>query len=107
MEFDTAVRHNLPFTAVLGSDSAWGIDRNFQLAYYGRAVATDLRTVRYDRVVEALGGHGEHVERGEDVAPAVERAIGSGRPSLVQVTVKSAPSPLAEAMIARKAGSIR
>ena len=104
MEYDTAIRHNLPFTAVMGNDAVWGIDRNFQLAYYGRAVATDLRFVRYDRMVEALGGYGEYVERGEDIAPAVERAIASGRPSLVNVSIKSARSPLADAMIARKTG---
>ena len=105
MEYDTAVRHNLPITAIMGNDSAWGIDRNFQLAYYGRAVSTDLSPVRYDQVVEAMGGHGEYVERGEEIAPAVERAISSGKPSLVNVAVRSARSPLADAMIARKTAS--
>ncbi len=105
MEYDTAIRHNLPFTAIMGNDAAWGIDRNFQLAYYGRAVGTDLRTVRYDRVVEALGGHGEYVEESRDIAPAVERATNSGKPSLVNIAVRSIASPLAEAMIARKAAS--
>ena len=105
MEYDTAVRFNLPFTAIMGNDSAWNIDRNFQLAYFGRAIGTDLRDVRYDQVVEALGGHGEFVERGEDIAPAVERAIASGKPSLVNISVKSTISPLADAMIARKMGS--
>ena len=105
MEYDTAVRHNLAITAVMGNDAAWGIDKNFQLAYYGRAVGTDLRVVRYDQVVEALGGYGEYVERREDIAPAVERAIASNRPSLVNVTVGSVRSPLADAMIARKMSS--
>ncbi|MBM3926405.1 MAG: thiamine pyrophosphate-binding protein [SAR202 cluster bacterium] len=100
MEFDTAIRHNLPFTTVLGNDSVWGIDRNYQLAYYGRAVATDLRTIRYDKVVEAIGGHGEHVEEGVEVRPAVERAMRSGKPSLVDITIRSARSPLADAAVA-------
>ena len=102
MEYDTAVRHNLAITAVMGNDAAWGIDKNFQLAYYGRAVSTDLRIVRYDQVVEALGGYGEYVERRDMIAPAVERAIASNRPSLVNVTVGSVRSPLADSMIARK-----
>ena len=104
MEYDTAMRHNLPFTAILGNDSAWGIDKTFQLAYFGRAVGTDLRFVRYDKMVEALGGHGEYVERPEDVAPAVGRALESGKPSLVNVVVKPGASPLAEAFIARRRG---
>jgi len=104
MEFDTAVRHNLPIVAVLGNDSAWGIDKNFQLAYYGRAVGTDLRPVRYDEMVRVLGGHGEYVEQAEDIAPALERALASGKPALVNVRVRTTPSPLAQAMIARRLG---
>ncbi|HEU0021216.1 MAG TPA: thiamine pyrophosphate-binding protein [Dehalococcoidia bacterium] len=104
MEYDTCIRHNLPITTVLGNDSNWGIDRTFQLAYFNRSVGTELRTVRYDKVIEAIGGHGEYVERPEDVGPAVERAIKSGLPSLVNVTVRPGASPLAEAMIARRTG---
>ena len=104
MEYDTCIRHNLPITTVMGNDSTWGIDQTFQLAYYDRAVATDLRDVRYDRVVEAMGGYAEYVERPEEVAPAVERALASGRPSLVNAIVRSEASPLAEAMIARRTG---
>ena len=103
MEYDTCIRHNLPITTVMGNDSTWGIDKTFQLAYYNRAVATDLRDVRYDRLVEALGGYAEYVERPDEVAPAVERALASGRPSLVNAIVRSEASPLADAMIARRA----
>ena len=105
MEYDTALRHNLPFTAVMGNDSAWGIDKTFQLAYFGRPVATDLRFVRYDRIVAEVGGHGEYAERAEEVAPAVERALASGKPSLVNVAVAPGASPMAEAMIARRRSS--
>ena len=105
MEYDTCMRHNIPITTVMGNDSTWGIDKTFQLAYFNRAVATDLREVRYDKLVEALGGYSEYVERPEEVAPAVQRALESGRPSLVNAVVRSEPSPLAEAMIARRRGS--
>lgn len=104
MEYDTAIRHNLPITSIMGNDATWGIDKNFQLAYYGRAVATDLRTVRYDKVVEAMGGHGEYVEQAHDINPAIKRAINSTKPSLVNVAIKSLASPLADAMISRKQG---
>ena len=104
MEYDTCVRHNIPITTVMGNDSTWGIDKTFQLAYFNRAVATDLRDVRYDKVVEALGCYAEHVERPEEVAPAVRRALESGRPSLVHAVVRAEPSPLAEAMISRRRG---
>ena len=105
MEYDTCIRHGLNITTVLGNDATWGIDKTFQVAYYGRAVGTDLRHIRYDQVVEAIGGYTEHVESPADVGDAVGRALASGRPSLVDVTVRSGASPLATAMIARRTGS--
>ncbi len=104
MEYDTCIRHDLPITVVMGNDSSWGIDKTFQLAYFNRAVGTDLRFVRYDKMVEAIGGYAEYVEEAQEVAPAVERALDSGRPSLVNVVVGSHSSPLADAMIARRTG---
>ena len=104
MEYDTCIRHNLPITTIMGNDATWGIDKTFQVAYFDRAVATDLRSVRYDKMVEAIGGYAEYVENPNDVAPAVERALGSNLPSLVNVIVRSGASPLADALIARRRG---
>ena len=102
MEFDTAVRHKLNIVALLGNDSAWGIDRQIQLGLYGRAVATDLLQTRYDKMVQGLGGHGELVERPEDLKPAIERALASAKPALLNIAVERAISPRAEAAIGRR-----
>ncbi|MAQ13046.1 MAG: hypothetical protein CL721_06790, partial [Chloroflexi bacterium] len=104
MEYDTAIRHNINITTVLGNDHTWGIDKTFQVAYYNRAVGTDLRPIRYDKVVEAIGAYTEHVDKPADVGPAVGRALNSGRPALVDVAIRSGASPLADAMIARRTG---
>ena len=101
MEYDTAVRHDLPIVGIMGNDSAWGIDRQIQLGVYGKAVATDLLPTRYDQVVRGLGGHGEQIDNIEELPSAIERAINLGRPSLLNVQVKRAISPRAEAAIAR------
>ena len=57
-----------------------------QIGIYGkeRAVGTYLNYTRYDKVVEALGGHGEYCERPEQIRPALERAFASGKPALRQ-----------------------
>lgn len=102
MEFDTAVRHGLNIVAIVGNDSAWGIDRQIQLGLYGRAVATDLRQSRYEQIVQGLGGYGEFVERPEDLKPALERALAAGKPALLNVVVERAISPRAEAAIGRR-----
>jgi len=107
MEFDTAVRHNLKIVAILGNDSAWGIDRQIQLGLYGRPVATELVQTRYEQVVQGLGGYGEFVERPEDLESALGRAFASGRPALVNVVVQRARSPRAEAAIARRQAAAR
>ncbi len=104
MEYDTCIRHNINITTVLGNDHTWGIDNTFQKAYYDRAVATDLRHIRYDKVVEAIGAYAEHVDKPEEVGPAVGRALASGRPSLVDVAIRSGASPFANAVIARRMG---
>lgn len=107
MEFDTAVRHRLAPTVIVGNDAAWGIDRQFQIAYYGRSVGTDLRPVRYDRLVAELGGHGEHVADVAGLGPALDRALASDRIACVDVAVQRVRSPLAEAMIARRQARLK
>lgn len=107
MEFDTAVRHKLNIVAILGNDSAWGIDRQIQLGLYGRPVATDLLQTHYEKVVEGLGGYGEFVGKPEDLEPALKRAFASGRPALLNVVVQRAISPRAEAAIARRKAAAR
>jgi acetolactate synthase-1/2/3 large subunit len=86
MEFDTLARHGVDVVGVMGNNGIWALEKHPMEFLYGYSVAADLRpATRYDRVVEALGGHGELVERPGDVVPALERAFASGRPALVNV----------------------
>lgn len=90
MEFDTAVRFGLPVIGVLGNDAAWGQMMRPQGAVYGwdRLEGVLLNRTRYDKVVEALGGHGEHVTEPDQLRPALERAAASGKPALVNVEIR-------------------
>ncbi len=87
-EFDTAVRFGLPIVGVVGNDAAWGQMLRPQAGFYGRLVATELARTRYDQVVQALGGHGEHVTQPDDIGPALDRAFSSGLPALVNVEIR-------------------
>lgn len=79
-ELDTAVRHNLPFVAVVSHNGGWtGAIRDRKVP--GR----DLRMTRYDEVAKAFGCHGEYVEQPDDIRPAIERAFASGKPAVVNV----------------------
>ena len=90
-EFDTAVRFGLPIIGVVGNDARLGADaatagRRLRLGSSGWRRSSTY--TRYDKVVEALGGHGEHVERPEELRPALERAAASGKPALVNVIIR-------------------
>jgi acetolactate synthase I/II/III large subunit len=86
MEFDTMVRHGIPVVGVMGNNGIWALEKHPMEFLYGYSVAAELQPgCRYDRVVEALGGHGELVERPDELRPALERAFASGKPALVNV----------------------
>jgi len=86
MEFDTFVRHGVPVVGVMGNNGIWALEKHPMEFLYGYSVAADLQPgCRYDQVVAALGGHGELVERPDQLRPALERAFASGKPALVNV----------------------
>jgi acetolactate synthase I/II/III large subunit len=86
MEFDTLARHGVNVVAVMGNNGIWSLEKHPMEFLYGYSVAADLRPgTRYDTVVEALGCHGELVERPRDLGPAMERAFAAGLPALVNV----------------------
>lgn len=87
MELDSLVRLGIPAVLVVGNDGAWGEIRIPQVGIYGPEgeVATRLAPSRYDRLTEVFGGHGEHVERPDELAPALERALAAGEPAIVNV----------------------
>ncbi len=90
MEMDTAVRHRLPIITVVGNDARWNAEYQIQLRAYGRErlVGCELLPTRYDEVAKAFGGYGEHVSSPEEVLPAVQRAIASRLPAVVDVTIE-------------------
>ena len=95
-EFDTAVRNDLPFIAIVGNDSAWNAEYQIQLRDYGedRLIGCELLPTRYDKVVEALGGYGEQVSSAPDLVQALERAHASGLPACINVTMEKNAAPV-------------
>jgi acetolactate synthase-1/2/3 large subunit len=79
MEMDTAIRHQLNIVVVLSNNGG------FTSRKTGGTVGRDLGFQRYDKMVEALGGYGEFVEQPDEIRPAIQRAMKSGKPALVNV----------------------
>jgi acetolactate synthase-1/2/3 large subunit len=89
MEFEACVRQKINIVGIIGNDAAWTQILRGQVQFYGpdRTPACKLAPTRYDLMVEALGGHGEWVERPEEIRPALERALGAGKPAVVNVRI--------------------
>jgi acetolactate synthase I/II/III large subunit len=94
-EFETAVRCNLPFVAVVGTDARWNAEYNLQVRDYGpnRTFGCELLPTRYDLVAAALGGHGELVQGPDELAGAIDRSLASGKPACINVMIESIPAP--------------
>ncbi len=86
MEFDTLARHGVAVVGVVGNNGIWALEKHPMEFVYGYSVLADLRPeTRYDRVVEALGGHGELVREPGELRGAWERSLASGLPALINV----------------------
>ena len=87
IEYDTALKHNLPIISIISCDQTWGIVRHPQIQRYGleRAVATDLRSVAYERLAQAFDCYGELVTKPNEIRPALQRAVDAGVPSVINV----------------------
>ena len=85
MELETAVRHGLPVLVVVNYDQHWGMEHAGQIQDIGRLVECRHAPVRLDELARALGAHGERCTRSDEIRPAVERALASGKPALVQI----------------------
>ncbi|MCE2390541.1 MAG: thiamine pyrophosphate-binding protein [Proteobacteria bacterium] len=84
-EFDTLVRHQLPLVVVVNNDQGWGMIRHWQRKTYDRVVGAELGPTRYDLAAQGFGAHAELVTRAEEIRPALERALASGKPACVNV----------------------
>jgi len=86
MELETALKHRLPIVTLLWNNSSWGPGFEQMPMLRGRVDPFDmLPELRYDRMFEAIGCHAEHVTRPDELRPALERAFGCGKPSVINV----------------------
>jgi acetolactate synthase-1/2/3 large subunit len=87
-EFATAVQYDLPIIVCVVDNGMYGTIRMHQERHYpGRVSATDLHNPDFAAYARAFGGHGERVDRTEDFAEAFDRAVASGRASIIHLIV--------------------
>ena len=103
MEVETAIRENLKVVFLVVSDEQWGMVKMTQsIAFHpmemmlrkqldpAKTINSNLASTAYDELARSMGGHGERVSSPDELAPALKRAIDSGRCSVIHVDVDPA-----------------
>jgi acetolactate synthase-1/2/3 large subunit len=96
LSIEAAFQEQLPIVVVI--DSNGGLDcisqQQERLFDSGKHFATDFRDIPFESMFEGLGGYGERVEKREEIVPAIQRAITSGKTACVNVRTKGHISPI-------------
>ena len=104
LSIEAAFQENLPIVVVI--DNNGGLDcisqQQERLFSNQQHFATDFRDIPFHSMFEGLGGYGELVERREDIVPAVQRAIASGRTACVNVRTVGHISPIVLATTSKR-----
>jgi len=114
-EVETAVRNGLPVIYIVFNDKQWGmVKMNQQFALRpvktlvkkaldaDETINADLGPIAWDELARAMGAHGEHVSTVSELAPAIQRALASGMPAVIQVDVDPVMHMWAPALAAFK-----
>jgi len=89
-EIMTAVRHDIPVTAVVFHNRQWGAEKKNQVDFYNRRfVAAELESESFAGIAEAMGAEGIVVEKLDEVGPALQRAVAAqmneGKTTVVEI----------------------
>jgi sulfoacetaldehyde acetyltransferase len=89
-EIMTAVRHDIPVTAVVFHNRQWGAEKKNQVDFYNRRfVAAELESESFAGIAEAMGADGIVVEKLDEVGPALQRAVAAqmneGKTTVVEI----------------------
>ncbi len=76
VEIMTAVRHDIPVTAVVFHNRQWGAEKKNQVDFYNRRfVAGELESESFSGIAKAMGAEGIVVDKLEDVGVALKKAV--------------------------------
>ncbi|PZN16615.1 MAG: oxalyl-CoA decarboxylase [Proteobacteria bacterium] len=91
MEIETICRYNLPVCVVVFNNN--GIYRGTEVNPSGGpdpAITVFVKDARYDKMMEAFGGVGVHATTPDELKRAVEEALDSGKPTLINAAIDPA-----------------
>ncbi len=92
-ELSMAAQYDIPAVFLVMNNFGWECIKNLQMTQFGpdRVLATNFKkrdgtpfSANLAKVAEGFGCFGERVEQPEQLAPALKRALASGRPAVVE-----------------------
>ena len=92
-ELDTARRLGLPVVTVIHNNAAWGIIRQGQRKQFDFELGSELAGTDYAAIARGFGCHAETLRQPDQVAPAIARALASGRPAVLDCLTRFEPHP--------------
>lgn len=104
LSVEAAFQENAPITVVIDNNGGLTTISQQQERLFGhdRHVATDFRDIPFHSLFEGLGGYGELVENREQLGPALDRALASGKTACVNVRTKGVISPIVLATTSKR-----
>jgi len=85
MDVESLMRHHLPVVIIIGNNAGWALEKHPMRFLYGYDVIADLPATRFDLIAQSFGCGGELVEDPAEIGPAIDRALASGIPYVVNV----------------------
>ena len=93
-ELATAVHYEIPLTAIVFKDNAYGNVRMLQQDFYGgRVIASDLTSPDFVKLAESFGARGLRARTPEDLRRSIRQSMTSSGPTVIEVPVGDFPSP--------------
>ena len=105
-DMETMVHHNLPCVVVVLNNSSWGGNSLMGGDIHPNIDWSVGKNNRWDLAMKGLGAHGEYVERSEELAPAMKRALECGKPAVVNVIADCDGVEYSQAWLRLKSGDM-
>jgi len=96
MDMETAVRQRISIVVIVVNNegNTGAIVEKAYFPGYEERITMFQPDIHYESVMRAFGGHTEHVDRPEQLKPALERSVASGKAACINVKVDPlAPYP--------------
>ncbi|MBB6306471.1 thiamine pyrophosphate-binding protein [Xanthobacter tagetidis] len=105
-DIETMIHYGFPCVVIVLNNSSWGGNSLMGEDIHPNIDWSVGKNNRWDLAFQALGAHGEFVERSEDLEPALRRAFASGKPAVVNVIADCDGVEYSQAWLRLKSGDM-